>query len=191
MITVIAVPFIFIIKERPTKPASALSIGKRPFNFSTDVKFLIKNPSYILLTCSFSFIFGIYLTVGNLVGPLYAFSGYSASKISMVGVIFVLFGVIASMITGVLLDKYKKYLLFLRLICFASTVFIGLLVFTIKASFFLNTVTVALVGFTMVPILPTGYSFAVELTHPTNPALVNGLMIGFGMVFAAVLSIFC
>lgn len=39
------------------------------------------------------------------------------------------------------------------------------------------TLNLALIGFTVIPIIPISYGFAVELTFPVPEAMSNGMMI--------------
>jgi len=36
---------------------------------------------------------------------------------------------------------------------------------------------IALLGASLVPIVPLGYSFSVELTHPVSEAMSNGVIV--------------
>jgi hypothetical protein len=60
---------------------------------------------------------------------------------------------------------------------------------TVKISFPVMLINIALVGASTVPIVPVGYAMGVELTYPINPALANGFMISIGMVWAVVLTL--
>jgi hypothetical protein len=41
---------------------------------------------------------------------------------------------------------------------------------------------IALLGFFLIPIIPIGYGFSVELTYPVSEALSNGLMVFFSQI---------
>jgi len=43
----------------------------------------------------------------------------------------------------------------------------------------LMAINLAVLGFFMIPIIPLGYSFSVELTYPVSEAMSNGLMVFF------------
>ena len=88
-------------------------------------------------------------------------------------------GTISAICVGLILDKTRKYLLLLRIVCFVSCALTFCLVYTIK-HFTLCVINLSLLGGFMIPVLVIGYSFAVELTHPVSPALVNGVMVSTG-----------
>jgi len=68
---------------------------------------------------------------------------------------------------GVLLDKFKKYLLMLKLICFGSMTML-LIGYGVFSSYNLYAVAFnsMMIGALIVPILPVGCAFAGELTFP-------------------------
>ena len=76
-------------------------------------------------------------------------------------------GVISSLIVGVLLDRFKRYLLIFSLICFGSMamLIIGYGVFS-TYNFYAVAANSMLIGALIVPILPVGCAFAGELTFP-------------------------
>jgi hypothetical protein len=92
-------------------------------------------------------------------------------------------------VTGIILDKTKKYLLTLRVITGLS--FVG----SIAAYYLLpleNTllayVMITIFGGCLVPIMAVGFAFATELTHPVPPVLSNGIMLCFSNVASWMLS---
>jgi hypothetical protein len=68
---------------------------------------------------------------------------------------------------GVLLDRFKKYLLMLKLICFGSMTML-LIGYGVFSSYNLYAVAFnsMMIGALIVPILPVGCAFAGELTFP-------------------------
>lgn len=80
----------------------------------------MRNGNYIFLLLTFSLMYGVYSSFGAILSNLFDPYDYSGSDISMIGAVFIIFGLIGSFIFGIILDKYAKYLLVLRIICFAS-----------------------------------------------------------------------
>lgn len=109
----------------------------------------------------------VFIALGVVLDPLFGALGYSTGQISICGGLTVVFGVVSSLVTGVLLDKYQKYLRTLRLICWGTTLaFIASFsLFYIKSVYCLAAVAIT-IGVTLVPILPVGSAFAGELTFP-------------------------
>ena len=97
--------------------------------------------------------------------------------------IFVLFGTIAAMSTGIFLDRTNRYTLALKYSCIGSTLSIASGVFLLNGTIWGGCIFAFLGGFTMTPILPIGFSLATESTHPVQPALVTGFMMSMGQMF--------
>ena len=187
IVTLSAVPFVFIVREGPKTPASALvTESKLSFDFWKDSKALFTNCNYILIVIPFTFLFGNLTIVGNILGPLFSAYGYTPVQDSIFGIVFLFTGVIYSMIVGILLDKYKRFTLMLK-ICATGTTLTALpLLYTLqKLIFGLALINIACLGFFILSIIPISYSLSVEVTHPTNPALVNGILISIAQIWAS------
>jgi small-conductance mechanosensitive channel len=79
------------------------------------------------------------------------------------------------MVIGVLLDRYSKFLLTLRVVCFGTTV----VAMICTGVFPLNKVKITsglmvLAGLILLPIIPVCISFASEVTFPMQAAMING-----------------
>ena len=81
------------------------------------------------------------------------------------GANFILSGVVGSIIVGKLLDRTKQFLLFLRIICTMSVVFMTTAVWTLPSeSTVLLNINLTLLGLFLIPIIPVGFNLSVELT---------------------------
>jgi len=90
-----------------------------------------------------------------------------------------------------MLDKTKRFLRTLQMICILSFAMDSFCLYAIPSGVtWIVLVTVSITGVVMISVIPTAYSFSVELTHPTPPALVNGLMLMFANLFALTFSFF-
>ena len=101
----------------------------------------------------------------------------------MIGATFITSGLLGSFFFGFLLDKTQKYLLILRIVCFgtlATALFVFWTLPTEKLSIF--DVNIACMGFFILPIIPVGYSFSIELTFPVSEAMSNGIIMLFSQI---------
>jgi len=141
------------------------------------------------MTIAFSILFGCYTAIGTLLSPLLEPFGYDSGEISIIGGVFILSGVCASVIVGALLGKNKKFLRWLRLISFISAFSLMALAKTIPSR---NLVPLAIntvvAGFFLIPIIPCGFSFSVELTYPVEASLVSSIMMMGAQTSAFILS---
>jgi sugar phosphate permease len=119
------------------------------------------------LVASFNFLYGIYTALGAVVSSITKPYGYTSTDNAMFGATFIFAGVLSSFVIGVILDKTNKYKLILNILCVSSMITIVLAMFTLPSkSVPLVTANLALVGISVIPVIPVSYSFAVELTYP-------------------------
>lgn len=111
--------------------------------------------------------------------PLFA-SQFNSAEITIIGIIFVVFGAVACYIVGAFIDKTKKFVFTVRFICFALLVVYaaGLLILPI-GNFWITCSFAMLAGAANVPILPASYQYASTLTRRTPPTVTNGIMMSF------------
>jgi len=74
----------------------------------------------------------------------------------------------------------------LRLLCF-GTLFLTLAVtYTLPSgSLIYFEINIAFLGFFLLPIIPVGYSFAIEMTFPVSEAMSNGIMMLFSQIIGS------
>jgi MFS family permease len=109
----------------------------------------------------------VFIALGVVLDPFFGALGFTTGQISIIGVLFVLSGVVSSLIFGVLLDKYRKYLATLKVICFGTTIILTACYGTfIQGNYYFVCASAILIGSIMVPMLPVGSAFAGELTFP-------------------------
>ena len=193
MISISGGLFILMFSEKPQVPPclSAIEDPNAPVvNKAEEIASLRSNQNFKIMAVIFMILYGIYTAVGTVVSPLYEPFGYTTAEISILGATFIFSGVVASIIIGYVLGKGREYLKWLRLISFisAATMFVGVIV-TPLYNMPLMILCKVLQGSFMIPIIPCGFAFAIELTHPNSPNLVNGIMMMMAQSFAFVLSI--
>ena len=82
---------------------------EKPLNFMKDIREMYKSKSYIFLTISYTFLYGIYTSLGAVVAGITKPYGYSPSDNAIFGATFILCGVIGSFVFGTIIDKTTKY----------------------------------------------------------------------------------
>lgn len=93
--------------------------------------------------------------------------GFKSYQISMQGIFLTIFGVISSMFTGALINKYHRYKFLLRVYttgCFV--LFLILLGMFQTENVVLVSINLILVACCLIPIIPTSIDFSSELTYP-------------------------
>jgi len=142
------------------------------------------------MNIAFSILFGCYTALGTILSPLLEPLEYTSGEIGIIGGVFIISGVVASIIVGALLGKNRKFLRWLRLISFISAFALMALAKTAaNRNLVPLTINTVVAGFFLIPIIPCGFAFSVELTHPVDPSLVNGIMMMGAQTTAFLLSI--
>ena len=176
-----------MFRERPTYPPSKLALVKKEITkdgLSDDIKELLKNTEWIKTSWIFTVILGTWISLGNLLTPLLG-DLYTPSEISSIGGVFVLFGIVGTVLAGLIIDKTHAYIKMIRIICSMCSVMVLLLIWIIPTgSLGMTMVSVAILGTFISPILPAGYSFSALITSPIGPAVANGFMMTFAQMYA-------
>jgi MFS family permease len=134
-------------------------------------------------------LYGIYCSFGAVVASITAPFLYTALDNAIFGGVFIFFGVLGSFVLGVYLDKSAKYKFLINMTSGLSMLFILLGLLTLPFNKWLFTFNLALVGFTVIPIIPISYGFAVELTFPVPEAMSNGMMILPSQIIGALMGV--
>ncbi|CDW79334.1 UNKNOWN [Stylonychia lemnae] len=192
MVTILSIPILLTAKDKPKNPPSLSAMRIEPkLQFGKEIKNLVSNKSYLLLSGTFTFLYGIYTSLGAVVSSVTTPFGFNAVDNSIFGATFIFFGVVGSFFFGVMLDKTAKYKF---IVCLTSTLaccFISLAFWTLQSeNVVLFSVNLACIGFFVIPIIPTSYAFAVELTYPVPESISNGMMIMVSQIFGFSLVIF-
>lgn len=88
----------------------AIATAERPvkLEFKKDIKELLKNKNYVILVCAYTFLYGIYTSLGAVVS--YITEPYFDPKYnSIFAPIFIIFGIVSSFVIGVILGKIVFY----------------------------------------------------------------------------------
>ena len=187
--SVCTVPTLLIAREKPpTPPSSAASRPPQDVKFRENLKLLKSNKSYLLLCVSFTMLYGVYTSLGAVVAAITGPFGYKPQDNAVFGMVFIFFGVAGSFFLGIVLDKTQKFKLMINCTALCAVGFIILGLVTLPSGkVWLFSINLAFIGFSVIPIIPISYGFAVELTFPIPEAVSNGMMILPTQIFGAIL----
>jgi hypothetical protein len=131
-ITVITVPYFILLREKPA-PDVPLSLRPESSNLSyfQKLRLALRNRNYVLLSISYALMIGMNTAFGISVDPIFGPLGFTNFDIAVLGVCVVAGGVCSSMVSGILLKAYRKYLLMTRISCFgcAALLFTAIVTF--------------------------------------------------------------
>ena len=172
--------FNLIIKEKPDIPPSAVAeVRYEPLDFKQSIQVMRENSNFFLLIIAYSLPFGSFLAVGALVSSLFDPFGFRPSEVSFICLGLLVFGVVGAVGIGPILDRTKKYKICMHICTMMVTILTGLLVMSLN--FYPNEALpivglLCLGGVFATSYLPLCFSYASELTFPTQPALINGML---------------
>jgi Na+/melibiose symporter-like transporter len=106
---------------------------QKTFSFLKDLNILMKNKNYILLIISFTFLYGIYASLGAAVSFITRPYGYTSKNNSLFASVMIVFGVLGSIGFSIILDKFKKYKLILLVLCFGGVASLATSLYTLPS----------------------------------------------------------
>jgi FLVCR family feline leukemia virus subgroup C receptor-related protein len=189
-ISAICIPYILIIREKPEFPPSMVSLEKaKEANFCSNIADALKLKHYVLLILIFMLLQGGFLAFGININQLLS-PPFTDVEISGLGALIILVGVITSMLTGFILNKYHKYVLMVRMSAFGTAILLGISVYAVhlENKLFL-AVTLICAAVSLIPIIPVGIDFASELTFPYEETVVTGFLLMAAQAFGFLLSL--
>jgi nitrate/nitrite transporter NarK len=196
IITALCIPLIIFMEEQPPKYPSKASqeMSATKFDFKQEIKELGKNKNFFWISVCFMLMYGLYTTIGAIINTMVSPYGYTGSDSGIFGACFILCGLVGSFMQGALLDKYGKYLLLLKGICFGVFFFFLGFFYTLQDkgegnwNMILLTINVSVIGFLLLPIIPLGYGFSIELTYPVSEAMSNGVLMLWSQMAGSLLT---
>lgn len=182
--------FILCIYHQPDKlPSRAAAECKRTeFRFKEDLQELFANKNYRWILVCYMIAYGYYTGMAALLDAILQPYHMTSSSVSIIGVCFILSGIIGSFIFSAYLDRTKKFLKTLKFILIGMLVSVSCSLFTLPSkSFTLILINCAVSGFFTISIIPVAFAFSVELTHPISEPMSNGVMI----ILSQIVGIIC
>ena len=197
---VFCAPTFFIFKDRPDIPPSPSQEEdniKRP-GLIESLKLLFTNIRFVYLFISYLLVVGyfdIMSTIINSLLDLYSITGQQSSVIYAVSSIV---GMVASLIFSWLLDKLKKFKLFMVLLSLSGTLFHALFTLLLELvesknlnAYAIGLVVYSLINISVVSFFTIGMNYACEITYPVGESINGSIMATMPQVFAIAGTFLC
>jgi MFS family permease len=176
--SVACVPSFFIPSAPPT-PASASasrSLHHRPLNIRTTLSNLSRSVEFWLIFLPFAVYVGLFNSISSLLNQMLEPYGYSETQAGIAGAILILVGLVFAAISSPLIDRYKFYLIFIKLA--VPIIALSYLVFIWAPSN--NSIVYAYVvcgvlGAASFGLVPVALEYLVEIHHPLGPEVGSTL----------------
>ena len=140
-----------------------------------NISILFSNPEYVKLFISLSIALGYLNAVAALLRQLPG--GNSDEEIGLTGAALILSGFIGAFVTGLVLGRFKAYRTILKTAYFSATLsWIFFMTNCRENNFPLFIFSAALLGFTVLPVIPATIVNTVETTYPVPEDLAMGVL---------------
>ena len=197
---VFCAPSFFICKDKPDIPPSPSqeeNTVKRP-GLIESLKLLFTNIRFVYLFISYLLVVGyfdIMSTIINSLLNLYTITGQQSSVIYAVSSVT---GMIASLIFSWLLDKFKKFKLFMIILAVSGTLFHTLFTFLLELvesrklnAYAIGLVVYSLINISVVSFFTIGMNYACEITYPVGESINGSIMATMPQTFAIAGTFLC
>ena len=133
--------------------------------------------------------YGTFLIFGSSANFLIKPFGFSDITISLAAVGLIIFGAVGAVLGSIFLKRTRRYKVLITVTTFSAagmlTVMIfQLLILPVPA---LTMLIVAVIGFFVVPVVPTSYEIGCEVAFPIGEAQVTGMLNGGALAWAFIM----
>eukprot|EP00127_Corallochytrium_limacisporum_P002003 Clim_evm3s98 gene=Clim_evmTU3s98 len=191
VVTVITLCF---FREKPPLPPSVSeSIKTEKMPIWEEIKSICTNRDFIMLFFSFGIALGWFNGILTIVEPLINTAGYGSHHAGLFSMLFLVVGIVAALLVGIVLDKTHLYNPFLKGFTLASALVVIAFLLAIRPGMSgLLAFLCAAQGAFIVPLMPIAFEAGVECSFPISEDVSTGLLMSsaqlFGIIFIFVLT---
>jgi len=127
--------------------------------------------------------------MGTIINSLFDMYGVSGQQSSVIYAVSSVAGMIASLVISWLVDKYKKFKLFMIILCIIGTLFQALFTFLLELvesknlnAYAIGLILYTLVNMVIVPFYTIGMNYACEITYPVGESINGGIMMSMSQI---------
>jgi hypothetical protein len=180
---------IIIFRSEPPSPPSASEKQHSQIHIKKDLIGLLTNRHYLILLFGFSLGYAILIALTTELDELIETIGYNSTDAGIFGAIFIITGLINVCIAGVIMDRTHAYHLILKILLVGALVSgIYFILILQPNQFYPLAVSIGLIGFFLLPLLPVTFECAVECTYPIRAEWSTGLLLCTGSVLGGILT---
>ena len=178
---------IMLFRSNPPTPPSASEEQHQEIHLKDDFIKLIQNFHYWTLLVGFSLGLAMFNALITLLAQIISPSGYTSDDAGIFGAVVVIAGLFNAFLAGVIMDKTHAYKLILKILlvgAFLSEVFFVIILR--PNQYYPLAVSIGLMGFFLLPLLPVSFECAVECTYPISAELSTGFLLCVGNVLGVI-----
>ncbi|KAK4190853.1 major facilitator superfamily domain-containing protein [Podospora australis] len=186
--TVGSLPAFFVPARPPTPVAPSSKTPK--LSIRASAKILFSSAEFYMLFIPFAIYVGLFNSISSLLNQILLPYGYNDEEAGIAGAVLIVVGLVASAAVSPLIDRYKSYLLAIRvavpLIGISYLVFIWMPQTKDSAGVGGPYVVMAVLGASSFSLLPVVLEYLIELTHPISPEVTSTLAWSGGQVLGGI-----
>ncbi|RAQ42413.1 cell surface receptor/MFS transporter (FLVCR) [Aspergillus flavus] len=188
--TIAAIPSFFLPSKPPTPPSASSATTRTPL--LPAIAQLFKTLEFWLILIPFSVYVGFFNSVSSLLNQILAPYAFTETEAGIAGGILIIVGLISSAIVSPITDRWKHYLITIRiLVPIVAVCYIGLIFAPPSpAGIAPAYVVCALLGASSFALLPVVLEYLVEITYPFSPEIgsticwTGGQLLGAAFILA-------
>ena len=183
--TVLCLPALFVPNAPPT-PVSPTSIVSRP-PIMSQLRILCGSTSFWLLFIPFVIFVGFFNSFTTLLTQFLTPYGFSENDAGIAGAVLILVGLVAAAIASPLVDRYKSYMLLVKILIPIQALMYLLFIWAppTRTDVF-PYIVCAIIGATAFTAVPVALEWFVEFTYPVGPELTSVICWASAQVAAAI-----
>uniref|UniRef100_A0A0K0G0V9 MFS domain-containing protein n=1 Tax=Strongyloides venezuelensis TaxID=75913 RepID=A0A0K0G0V9_STRVS len=192
-VSVLILVFFIFQGEPPYPPSIAQAHAKNVEvndGYISEIKKCFKDQSFVLLIFCYGLNTGVFYAISTLLQQiLLPYYKDSQKEIGTIGLVLVVAGMIGTLVTGCLLDKFQKYketTLGVYIFSFIGTVLFAISLGNIPIKFIIGVAF--FLGFFMTGYLAIGFEYAAEITYPIPEHSTSGLLNASAQLFGIALT---
>ena len=197
-LTVSAVGFIAFFRERPAIPPSAeANVKAKKIDLKESFGQCFANKGFMIVCVNFACMYGAFASMSSTYSLLFTSFNpereaaglplYKTAEISLYGVTTTIAGVSCSFTASMLLKKYGKFLIPVRVFIALTGIMMTIGIICVpEGTYVVAGILLMLIGMTLVPLIPLSYAYASKLTFPMDPPTTQGILLMSGMGFGAI-----
>ena len=175
-----------VIRSDPRTPSSPSEEHHQPIDLKQDFLHLLQNRQYLILLFGFSIGLALVNTITTLLEQLIKPSGYSSEDAGIFGATIILAGLFNAFLSGILMDRTHAYRLILKVLVFGACVSTIYFILILRPNeFYPLIISIGLMGFFLLPLMPVSFECAVECTYPIRPECSTALLLCLGNFLGA------
>ncbi|XP_042896551.1 choline/ethanolamine transporter flvcr2a isoform X1 [Parasteatoda tepidariorum] len=186
---------LFTFQNAPKSPPTQTQIKKEPSESHTkSVITMFKNLNFVLLFIMYGLTVGTYFAITTILNNLILrYFPHREVEIGWMGTLFIISGLVGSMIAGTILDYTHRFKETTLGICIASMLtFILFCTLLVIKSLWVTFLTIGIFGFFLTSFLPVGLEYGIELTFP-EPEIISASLLNassnlFGLILTEIAS---